>query len=734
MAIESGITGTTENLFTIGDGTSVTDDGYKYLYAKVRDDYLPGLRWNEVDVQWEFSNDGYVWTAMGSGGGVSYPILPTQGGTGLITYVSGDILYANGVDSLAVLTIGSDAEVLTLAGGVPTWAPISSGTSDHNLLENLQGGEVDGYYHFTDPEHTWLLDGYTDGYWVETKGGTGVISYAEGDILYADGVNSLTALARGSDTEVLTLSGGVPTWAAASGGIVETAINNVAGGTGALANITASSGNYNTAFGYNAGNLITTGDNSVFIGTNAGAAFTIQNNLTIIGSNASANLASVSRDNVIVGSSANSTATAALYASVIIGHEAGQGISGSANVIIGTAACAVTNTIKNNVIIGYGAASNITADDTIVIGYNAGDSIRAIDDNIIIGTNCGSGGTNMGVNNIAIGSAAFQATNSTAASENIVIGTNSGNDITSGRHNIFLGAHSGDSVTTGQSSVILGYYADGATNISYTHIIGYYASAIEQDTITIGRFTKAAHTDTFVVGYGTNATTEVFSSIEAHSALLGYPITYFGKGIAENITLYAYNDQGSKPYLRYDEAGSKWIGSNNGSDEYDLESTGDGYATTLYKDTTPILYTDNSPSPFNGVSVICDGYFLIEPDFPLPIIGMAPSSSHAGTTLILLGQTDYTNTFAGGDVQIWSGDGYSAGDIYLKAGNSNMGNIIINGSEGTNMQGAEGAIFIKEADVVPTGNPTDGGYLFIEGGALKYKGGTSGTVTIIAPA
>ncbi len=45
----------------------------------------------------------------------------------------------------------------------------------------------------------------------------------------------------------------------------------------------------------------------------------------------------------------------------------------------------------------------------------------------------------------------------------------------------------------------------------------------------------------------------------------------------------------------------------------------------------------------------------------------------------------------------------------------------------------DGGVFLAEANVVPTGNPTAGGYLYVEGGALKYRG-TSGTVTTVGPA
>ena len=60
------------------------------------------------------------------------------------------------------------------------------------------------------------------------KGGTGLTSYTAGDILYASGATTLAKLAKGSDTEVLTLASGVPTWAAPTVGD----ITSVVAGTG----------------------------------------------------------------------------------------------------------------------------------------------------------------------------------------------------------------------------------------------------------------------------------------------------------------------------------------------------------------------------------------------------------------------------------------------------------------------------------------------------------------------
>jgi hypothetical protein len=51
-----------------------------------------------------------------------------------------------------------------------------------------------------------------------THGGTAQTTYAAGDILYASATNVLSKLPKATDTNVLTLVGGLPSWQAAGGG------------------------------------------------------------------------------------------------------------------------------------------------------------------------------------------------------------------------------------------------------------------------------------------------------------------------------------------------------------------------------------------------------------------------------------------------------------------------------------------------------------------------------------
>lgn len=63
------------------------------------------------------------------------------------------------------------------------------------------------------------------------------------------------------------------------------------------------------------------------------------------------------------------------------------------------------------------------------------------------------------------------------------------------------------------------------------------------------------------------------------------------------------------------------------------------------------------------------------------------------------------------------------------------GNARFRGLNGTNVGvgGGQGVVAISNADTVPTTNPTSGGVLYVQAGALKYRG-SSGTITTLGAA
>lgn len=62
------------------------------------------------------------------------PFIEVQGGTGTSTYVTGDLLYADGANTLGSLPVGSAGQVLKVSGGVPSWG-VDNGSSGASSWE-----------------------------------------------------------------------------------------------------------------------------------------------------------------------------------------------------------------------------------------------------------------------------------------------------------------------------------------------------------------------------------------------------------------------------------------------------------------------------------------------------------------------------------------------------------------------------------------------------------------------
>lgn len=131
----------------------------------------------------------------------------TSGGTNQTTYTTGDILYASATNTLSKLAAGINGYVLTMSSGVPIWAASTGGVT------SFSAGTT-GFTPSTSTTGAITLAGTL----VSANGGTGFSTYTTGDIIYSSATNTLSKLGVGSAGQVLTVSGGVPTWAAATGG------------------------------------------------------------------------------------------------------------------------------------------------------------------------------------------------------------------------------------------------------------------------------------------------------------------------------------------------------------------------------------------------------------------------------------------------------------------------------------------------------------------------------------
>jgi hypothetical protein len=79
-------------------------------------------------------------------------------------------------------------------------------------------------------------------------GGTAQTTYTTGDILYASAANTLSKLAIGSNTQVLTVVSGAPAWAAASGGGSGTVASSTIGQVPVYTGATTVTGNANLTY------------------------------------------------------------------------------------------------------------------------------------------------------------------------------------------------------------------------------------------------------------------------------------------------------------------------------------------------------------------------------------------------------------------------------------------------------------------------------------------------------
>ena len=174
------------------DGTSVTLVEATTTLAGL----LGAAKWNEIVASTSHLGDTSIHFTKGS------ILLDDLSDVVETTITTGDLLRWNGANwvnyadsNFAASGHTHDANSLTgttLATGVVTSSLTTVGTIGTGLW---QGTAV-----------------------TEVYGGTGQTIYAIGDLLYAATTTTLTKLVVGTNTHVLTLTGGVPTWAAPAGG------------------------------------------------------------------------------------------------------------------------------------------------------------------------------------------------------------------------------------------------------------------------------------------------------------------------------------------------------------------------------------------------------------------------------------------------------------------------------------------------------------------------------------
>jgi len=140
----------------------------------------------------------------------------SSGGTNLTSFTSGGALYATSTSVLTTGTLpatsGGTGTATTAVGDLlqgaatNTWSKLAAVATGNALIS---GGVTTA--------SSWGKIGLTthvSGTLPTANGGTNLTAYTTGDIIYASATNTLSTLGIGSTNQVLTIAGGVPTWAA----------------------------------------------------------------------------------------------------------------------------------------------------------------------------------------------------------------------------------------------------------------------------------------------------------------------------------------------------------------------------------------------------------------------------------------------------------------------------------------------------------------------------------------
>lgn len=403
--------------------------------------------------------------------------------------------------ALNSLYYGSNVGATSITGTKNLFVGVNTGSSNQLGSRNVYMGIETGQANNTGNDNVFLGQGAGK---TAVSSNSVIIGSEAGSVITSGNNNTIVGSqagsAMGTASRVTILGTGS---AANATGITDTVVVGFRSGT------QLTNGTQNIIMGSQSANAMTTGSRNMIIGNESGSSLTTQNDNMVIGNTAGQALASgiqntvignnagqnihTGTDNTLIGFQAGRSAVAGTPSgnkNTIVGSRAAINMtSASDNTVIGTAAAQSITTGQRNIIVGSEqsgvtgsapAASLTTGNDNLIMGVNSASNLTIGNQNIVLG-NQNAGALDGTSETIIIGYGSGSNISGSAASDgqNILIGNQTGKNITSGR-TILIGHQAGQSAT-GDDLVIIGNLAGRTISGPRNTLIGNYAAGVSSN-------------------------------------------------------------------------------------------------------------------------------------------------------------------------------------------------------------------------------------------------------------
>lgn len=505
---------------------------------------------------------------IASGGTGQVAAAPAFAALSPLTTV-GDLIYEAAGPTPARLPIGSAAQILTVVGGLPTWAnPAAGGTVTSVSVVTANGVSGSVATATTTPAITLTLGAITP----SSVAATGTVTGSNlsgtntgdqtitltGDVTGSGTGSFATTIAAGAVSLTTKVSGILPTANGGTGqnstatfptsGIVvteaatETLTNkSISGSTNTLTNISLTSSVTGTLPIANGGTGHTTAASAITAltgtqtagtylrsdGTNATLTTIQAGDVPTLNQNTTGTAANVTGTVAIANGGTGQTSAAAAFNALSpmtttgdLTYESGTntasrlaiGTTGQVlTVVSGIPAWAASTGFTylastTSVFGGTNATLSFTGVDNVVVGVGAGGALTSGTDNVFDGYQAGKNATTACFN-VAVGSQAIGTGIMVgAASNNTAVGYQSGKALTSGTDNVAMGYQSGVEMTTASSNVVIGSGAINGASATHNVVIGQGATAANfSSAIAIGSSSTISAADGIAIGFSSAA-------------------------------------------------------------------------------------------------------------------------------------------------------------------------------------------------------------------------------------